>query len=99
MSENIEVLPTPKFSKWLSKLKDQKSKGLIASKLSYLQKSGNLSILKPLRNGISELRIHEGPGFRIYVTIINSKVVVLLSGGTKKSQDDDIKEAIKLLGK
>jgi putative addiction module killer protein len=95
--KKVEVLPTPKFSKWFSKLKDQRAKGYITSKLDYLQQSGNLSILKPLRKGISELRIHEGQGFRIYVTVIDKKVIVLLSGGTKKTQEEDIKEAIKLL--
>lgn len=96
MASKLTILPTPKFTKWLAKLNDKRAKGFISAKLDQLEQNGNLNVLKPLRKGISELRIHEGQGYRIYVTVVDQKVVVLLSGGNKKSQDDDIKEAIRL---
>jgi putative addiction module killer protein len=94
-NKSIEIRVTSKFEKWLKRIKDSRAKGQILAKLEYLRWSGNLTILKPIRNGLFELRIHEGQGYRVYITIINGQVVVLVGGGTKSTQPNDIKEFLK----
>jgi putative addiction module killer protein len=57
---------------------------------------GNLGDIRPVRGAVSELRIDHGPGYRIYVTNRGNTVVVLLAAGTKRTQDADIKLAMKI---
>jgi len=57
---------------------------------------GNPGDVKPVGEGVSELRIDYGPGYRVYFTKVGRKIVVLLGGGSKKTQDADIRAAIKL---
>ena len=88
--------PTGKipFQKWLSNIKDLRTQTKVEIRLNRLIK-GNYGDHSSLRNGVSELRIDYGPGYRIYFgEIKNELVVVLLQGGTKKTQAKDIELAI-----
>jgi len=90
----IEVQKTDIFIKWLKKLKDINAKAIIASRLDRLEK-GNFGDYKDF-DGIFELRIFYGPGYRIYGKRINNVFVILLCGGIKDTQKKDIERAKKL---
>ena len=88
----IEIRETETFSKWLAKLRDQGAKARIASRLRRLA-FGNPGDVEPVGEGISELRIHYGPGYRVYFIQHGTLFVVLLCGGGKSSQKLDIANA------
>ena len=81
----IEIRETETFSKWLAKLRDQGAKARIASRIRRLA-FGNPGDVEPVGEGVSELRIHHGPGYRVYFIQHAALVVVLLCGGDKSSQ-------------
>ena len=91
----MEVRKTEVFAKWLDRLRDARAKARILLRLRRLS-LGNFGDWKPVGNCVSELRIDYGPGYRIYLTRRGNSVVILLSGGIKKSQSRDIKRAIAL---
>jgi len=93
----IELKQTEVFEKWESKLKDKRLRLTIATRLNRLA-YGNLGDVKPVGEGISELRIDYGPGYRIYFQRRGNRIIILLCGGDKKSQPKDI-AAAKLLAK
>jgi putative addiction module killer protein len=74
-------------------LKDRVARARIQARIARLV-LGNLGDVKPVRNGISELRIDHGPGYRVYFMQRGDVVIVLLVGGDKGTQDADIKRAI-----
>jgi putative addiction module killer protein len=80
------------FSDWLNSLKDQKAKARILHLISQasLDKSGDC---EPVGDGVSEMRIHHGPGFRVYFVRHGAAVYVLLCGGDKSSQRRNIARA------
>jgi putative addiction module killer protein len=80
------------FKKWHGKLKDAKAKAAIAIRLQRLA-NGNFGDVAPIGEGLSELRIHYGPGYRIYLQQRGERIVLLLLGGDKDSQDRDIRAA------
>jgi len=84
------------FSKWLSNLKDTKGKIAILRRIDRLR-VGNLGDYKSLGNNISELRITTGPGYRVYYTKKDKEIIILLIGGDKKTQSNDIQKAKKIL--
>ena len=84
------------FLKWLSKLKDTKGKVSILRRVDRM-KLGNFGDYKSVGNNIFELRITTGPGYRVYYTKQGDKIIVLLIGGDKSSQNDDIKKANNIL--
>jgi len=86
---------TELFEKWHESVKDQKAKIAIARRIERAE-HGNLGDTKTLGNGISEMRIDIGAGYRVYFTVREKVVVILLAGGTKGSQQSDIKKAIEL---
>ncbi len=90
----IEVVQTDEFAKWLGGLKDRTAQQRIAQRIVRLQ-SGLLGDVK-FFNGIGELRIDYGPGYRIYFVRKGELLVLLLCGGDKSSQSKDIKSAMKL---
>jgi putative addiction module killer protein len=92
----LELKQTEQFRRWRTKLKDERARALIASRLDRLA-YGHAGDAAPLGEGISELRIHYGPGYRIYFHRQGNTVVILLCGGDKGSQAKDIKTAIRLL--
>ena len=91
----VEVRTTRLFAEWLDGVGDAQAKARILVRLRRLS-LGNFGDCKSVGNGVSELRIDYGPGYRIYLTRQGSSVVILLAGGTKKSQSRDIKRAIAL---
>jgi putative addiction module killer protein len=76
-------------------LKDERARGLIASRLDRLS-FGHAGDAEPVGHGISELRIHYGPGYRIYFQRRGDTIIVLLCGGDKSTQTKDIKTAKRL---
>ncbi len=90
-----DIKQTDIFSKWLLKLKNIKGKVSILRRIDRMRK-GNFGDHKGLGDEISELRISVGAGYRIYYTIKNKKVVLLLVGGDKSSQKVDIQKAKEL---
>ena len=91
----IEVRQTAIFADWLKSLKDKKTAATIAKRVVRIQ-SGLLGDVKPVGNGVSELRIDYGPGFRLYFAQKGKTLVVLLCGGDKSTQKADIKHAKEL---
>ena len=91
----IELKQTETFRKWRSRLKDERARALIASRLDRLA-FGHAGDAEPVGQGISELRIHYGPGYRIYFHRRGNTIVVLLCGGTKRGQSKDIEVAKRL---
>ena len=90
------IKQTNYFSKWLTKLKDTKGKVSILRRIDRMR-LGNFGDYKSVGNNISELRVTTGPGYRIYYTKQNDEIIVLLIGGDKSSQSDDIKKANEIL--
>ena len=86
---------TETFKKWIAKLRDQRARARISEYLERLLE-GNFSNVKPLGGGISELKIHYGPGYRVYYTERNGMIIILLAGGDKSTQERDITKARKL---
>lgn len=84
---------TDVFDKWLRKLKDQRAKAKILFRIQRIEEQGNFGDCEPVGQGISELRIHYAKGYRIYLREYNGRVVILLNGGTKSSQQKDIDKA------
>ena len=91
----IEFKQTETFRKWRIKLKDERARALIASRLDRLA-FGHAGDVAPVGHGISELRIHHGPGYRIYFEQRGNTIIVLLCGGDKSTQTRDIKTAMRL---
>ena len=83
------------FIKWLKKLKDHIAKSLIVAGVKRLEE-GNPGDSSPVGEGISELRIHYGPGYRVYYKDIGKEIVILLCGGDKSTQQADIIKARKI---
>ena len=92
----IRVLRTEVFVAWFEHLRDREAKQRISIRLDRLR-TGNAGDLKPVGEGISELRISYGPGYRLYCTWQGDTLVVLLCGGDKSSQRRDIASAKALL--
>jgi len=86
------IKQTDTFSKWLRKLKDIKGKVAVLRRVDRM-KLGNFGDYKSVGVNISELRVTTGPGYRVYYTIKNEKIIILLVGGDKSTQSDDIKKA------
>jgi putative addiction module killer protein len=90
-----EIRKTAVFSKWLDGLGDIRARARVQARIERLA-SGNPGDVKPVGESVSELRIDYGPGYRVYFTRAGSEIVILLAGGDKRTQDADIKMAIRL---
>jgi len=88
----IEVRKTAVFSKWYENLKDRKARARIQARIDRIE-MGNFGDVAPVGEGVSELRIFYGPGYRVYFIQRDTVVVILLSGGVKSSQKTDIAKA------
>ena len=86
---------TDVFEDWLKNLRDKEACTRISRRLKRIEK-GNFGDHKSLGGGISELKIHYGPGYRVYYTERNGLIVVLLAGGDKSTQERDIVKAKQL---
>jgi putative addiction module killer protein len=91
----IEIRQTHVFATWLDGLRDRDARARIDARLRRLS-LGNPGDIKPVGQGVSELRIDYGPGYRVYFIQRGKLLIVLLAGGDKRSQDGDIKAALKL---
>lgn len=89
------VKRTDEFSAWLRALRDIRARAKIVARIDRLA-LGNPGDVAPVGNGVSEMRIHYGPGYRVYFVQRGNDVVVLLCGGDKRTQDSDIAAAKKL---
>jgi putative addiction module killer protein len=91
-----QVQQTDIFEKWLSKLKDRRATAKVLVRIESLRQ-GNTGDSKSLGSGLHELRMHFGPGYRVYYTRKSGLVILLLCGGDKSSQSKDIARARKVL--
>jgi putative addiction module killer protein len=91
----IKVERTSVFMSWIEGLRDRKAYARIKVRIDRIE-DGNLGDFKPVGQGVSELRIDYGPGYRLYFTRRGKAVVLLLCGGDKSSQASDIKRALAL---
>lgn len=91
------VYTTEVFDEWLLGLRDATARAKVLARISRAEQ-GNLGECEPVGAGVSEMKIHYGPGYRIYFVQRGMEVVVLLGGGDKSSQSRDIKNAIDLAG-
>ncbi len=88
----IEIRSTEQYSKWYRKLRDRQAQSRILIRLRRLS-LGNFGDAAPVGEGVSELRIHYGPGYRVYFVRRGGRIVILLGGGEKSTQDKDIAAA------
>ena len=88
----ISVKALPEFSKWMDDLPDAKVKAIVAARIRRLA-LGLVGDVAPIGEGVSELRIHVGAGWRVYFVQRGNELIVLLVGGFKKSQAADIRKA------
>lgn len=93
----ITVIKTDKFSKWLDALRDREARYIITTRLQRAE-DGNLGDVKSVGDGLSEMRISFGAGYRIYFIQRGKQMIIILAGGDKSSQERDIKQAKKLVG-
>jgi putative addiction module killer protein len=91
----IEISKTEDFAKWLDGLRDIRARARILVRIERLA-AGNPGDVKAVGEGVSELRINYGPGYRVYYKKQGQNVVILLAGGDKSTQSKDIKIALRL---
>lgn len=91
----LQIRKTANFAEWLDDLRDLAGRARILARIQRLA-SGNPGDVKPVGDGVSELRIDVGPGYRVYFTRRGRDVVILLAGGDKSTQGADIKTALRL---
>ncbi|ABM19746.1 addiction module antitoxin RelB [Marinobacter sp. C1S70] len=91
----LEIKQTDTYRKWERKLRDQRGKALIAARIFRLA-NGLAGDVKPVGQGVCELRIHHGPGYRVYFKQRGNEIIILLCGGDKDTQQSDINTALRL---
>ena len=92
-----EVRQTRFYADWERGLRDRQARARIITRIQRLEQ-GNPGDVKPVGKGVSELRINYGPGYRVYFTRRSQSLIILLAGGDKGSQDQDIELAHDLAG-
>jgi putative addiction module killer protein len=90
-----EIRQTPEFVKWLSGLRDRQARVRVQTRI-YRLGLGLPGDVKPVREGVSEMRIDYGPGYRVYFCKKGETLIFLLAGGDKSTQEKDIRTALKL---
>lgn len=91
----MTIRETEVYSKWFARLRDTVAKARILVRLRRMS-LGNLGDYRDLGDDVCELKFHFGPGYRVYYTIRNGEIVILLAGGDKSSQSRDIEKAKEL---
>ncbi len=91
----IEVRKTPRFGDWLDALRDIRARARIQARIERLA-TGNPGDVAPVGEGVSELRINYGPGYRVYFKQHGQTLILLLAGGDKRTQTKDIKAALQM---
>lgn len=88
----FSIRPLPEFTKWLDGLSDAAVRGVVVARIKRLER-GLMGDVEPVGEGVSELRIHFGAGWRVYFVRHGAQLIVLLAGGSKRTQKADIKRA------
>ena len=91
----LQIRKTDVYAEWIDNLRDQQARARILVRVERLA-AGNPRDVKPIDSGVSELRIHFGPGYRVYFTQRDQDIVILLAGGDKSSQPTDIQTTLQL---
>ncbi len=91
----VELRKTDRFAGWLDDLRDLRARARIQARLARLA-AGNPGDVAPVGEGVSELRIDIGPGYRVYFTRRGRALIILLAGGSKATQANDIRTALRL---
>lgn len=90
-----QIIETHEFADWIDSLTDLRAQARIQTRIDRLM-NGNPGDVKPVGEGVSELRIDYGPGYRIYYCLQGEIIIILLAGGTKSTQTKDIQTALEL---
>ena len=90
-----QIIETDVYSDWFARLRDARARATINARLRRVE-LGNFGDCEPVGEGVSELRIHYGPGYRVYFVQRGLEIVILLAGGDKSSQPRDIRTALDL---
>jgi putative addiction module killer protein len=88
----FSIRPLPEFTRWMDDLRDESVRGVLVARIKRLE-HGLMGDVQPVGEGVSELRIHLGAGWRLYFTQRGTHIIVLLVGGSKRTQKRDIKRA------
>ena len=91
----VEVRKTEQFARWIDSLRDLQARARIQVRIERLV-LGNPGDVKPVGEGVSELRVNYGPGYRVYFKQHGQELIILLAGGDKRSQTRDINLALRL---
>jgi putative addiction module killer protein len=91
----VELRKTARFARWLDGLQDIRGRARIQARIERLA-AGNPGDVAPVGEGVSELRIDVGPGYRVYFTQRGRALIILLAGGSKRTQAADIRAALRL---
>jgi putative addiction module killer protein len=91
----IEIRKTEVFVQWLDALRDVQARARVQARIERLA-GGNPGDVAPIGEGVSELRINYGPGYRVYFKQRGRELIILLAGGDKSTQAKDIKAALRL---
>jgi putative addiction module killer protein len=92
----LKICKTDVFTKWMKKLKDPIAKAHINRRIDRLGR-GNPGDVEPIGEGCSEMRINYGPGYRVYYKDTGQEIIIILCGGDKSTQQDDINKAKQLV--
>ena len=93
----LELRKTEEYAKWLNNMRDIRARARVQARVERLA-AGNPGDVSPVGEGVSELRIDYGPGYRVYFKKQGKSRAVLLTGGDKRTQAGDIKRALQLAG-
>jgi putative addiction module killer protein len=91
----LEIRKTEVFARWLDGLRDLRARARVQVRIERLV-AGNPGDVQPVGEGVSEMRIDYGPGYRVYFKKLGYEIVILLAGGDKRTQSADIKTALRL---
>lgn len=91
----LEIRTTEIFAQWLDGLRDVRARARVQVRIERLA-AGNPGDVQPVGQGVSEMRIDYGPGYRVYFKKMGREIVILLAGGDKRTQSADIKTALRL---
>jgi putative addiction module killer protein len=91
----IEIRQTERFSRWFERLRDSGARTRIQARIRRLS-LGNPGDVRPIGEGVSEMRIDHGPGYRVYFIQRGDSLFILLAGGNKRTQQQDIATALRL---
>ena len=93
----MEIRKTAAFARWVDELRDIRARGRVLARIERLA-AGNPGDVAPVGEGVSELRIDDGPGYRVYFKKRGRRSIVLLAGGDKSTQAKDVRVALRLAG-